>query len=155
MYEKYEELGSIIKYFYENHNDKGNINLYYEEVPKDFKEPSLYFPTPIVSSNNFSLESFQNSFMWFIKIFDKTTLKVQETAMEITNNLAGQRYLIPIYNADGAKTNRYIRINNVNLRKIDMGVIQIELEFNLAYFFNTPDYVKFTKFYTKNKLKED
>jgi len=155
MYEEFEELGSIIKFFYENHNKKDEIALYFEEVPKGFKEPSIYFPTPLMSSNNYTTHSFQNSYTWIIKLFDKTTLEAQEAAMWIVNVLADKRYIIRVYNTEGIATNRYIKIDSVEARKIDMGVMQIELKFNLAYFFNKPDWTKFKEFYLKDKTKED
>lgn len=155
MYEEFEELGSIIKFFYENHNKKDKIALYFEEVPKDFKEPSIYFPTPFMTSKNFTTHSFQNSYTWLIKLFDKATSEAQNTAMQLVNKLADNRYFIPIFSYDNVLTGRYVKIKNIEFRKIDMGVIQIEIKFNLAYFFNAPKYVKFQKFYIEENLKKE
>jgi len=158
MYEVYEELGSIVRFFYENHNKKDQLSkdtIYYEEVPKGFKEPSIYFPTPLMSSNNYTTHSFQNSYTWLVKLFDKTTTEAQESAMKLVNILANNRYFIQVFNADNTITNRYVKIDSVDMRKLDEGVMQIELRFNLAYFFNTPDYIKFVKFNINEIEKEE
>jgi len=154
MFEKYEELGSIVKFFYENHDRKNDLELYFEEVPVDFKEPSIYFPAPSIFSNFFTTHSFLNTYAWYIKIFDNSSYKAQESAMKIVNKVADNRYHIPIYNYENQATERYVKIDYIEQKKVDIGTIQIEIRFNLAYFFNREDYIKFTQFDINETVKK-
>lgn len=153
MFEEFEELGSIVKFFYENHNKKDKIKLYFEEVEKEFQEPCIYFPTPLISQDNFTTTSFKNSYTWFIKLFDKSSYEAQISAMKLSNSIANNKYKIPILNYDGTKTNRYVTIKNMETRKIGEGTIEVTIVFDLCYFYSE-NYQKFVNFFVNKNIKE-
>lgn len=151
-YKGFNEIASVISFIINSHTDK-NITYYLEEVPKDFKEPSIYFPTPSITSKNHTMQCFLWQYNWFIKVFDTTTLKAQFNAMKILQDISANRFFIQVVNEDGSKTDSYVKLMDTNLRKIDVGVMELSFRIDLGYFFPILDPDKIQKFITNTELK--
>lgn len=117
------EIGSIVKTF----QSINKVPVYIDLIPKNFSVPSMYFPTPQTDSYRSSFSGFTKDYQIFVKVFDKSSLLAQNAAENITNNILENHSVIPIYNPDGTQSGYYLRIDKIVSRKIDEGVIQIEI----------------------------
>lgn len=114
------EIGSIIKCF----NDVNKVKVYIDTVPQDFIIPSMYFPKPLTDGGVDSFSSYTNDYQMFVKIFEKDSIKAYEKAESIMEYIKKARYIIPIYNPDGTKSNNFLRIDRLNSRELESGVRQ-------------------------------
>lgn len=112
-----------------------NINTwYFEEIPENFKYPSLYFPIEVVTKND-TLDTYIVCYMIFMKIFDLSTSKANETAFKIIHELNKYKNKISILNVDGTETGHFIRIYDEKMKKLDKGIIQIQLTWDSSFFY--------------------
>lgn len=120
--------------------NKNPVHIYFDDVPKEFKLPSMFYPMPeLIMSTNDTTSSYKNSYQVFINIFDDTTrkamMKAQELAVEILNN-GGK---IPLIDKDGVSLNRNLKINKVSTSKVDKGISQLQIQWDSTYEFIVSD----------------
>lgn len=142
------EIGSIIKNFQSNNN----VPVYIDVIPEEFKLPSMYFPTPQTEVYRSSFTSFTKDYQMFVKIFDKSSLLAQNAAENITEKILENHSVIPIYNPDGSESGYYLRIDKIVSRKIDEGVVQIEINWRSNRQFYKENVQKINNFYIDIKI---
>lgn len=142
------EIGSIIKCF----NDVNKVKVYIDTVPQDFIIPSMYFPKPLTDGDIDSFSSYTNDYQMFVKIFETDSIKSYETAESIMEHIKKARYIIPIYNADGTKSNNFLRIDKLISREIESGVRQIEVRWRSRRRFVVENVDKIKKINLRMKL---
>lgn len=146
-----QEIGSIAKYMYDV---SGIENIYFDEVPQNFKRPSLYFPTPIQIQRGDTVNTYAYMNSLFVKVFDKKTKESYGKAAAIVSSISRNRNLIPLFKEDGTQENKGIRIKKVSTKKLDIGTIQIELQWDSVFAYTEETYVKVQRFYFDMKEKE-
>lgn len=103
------DMGSIAKYISDL---TGITTLYFESIPEKFKYPSLFFKK-VFNPQNDTLCSFRTENTLRVKIFEP------KRSLTIAQNIAEAIYLrnrkIPILDRDGSKTNRNLKIKNVEI----------------------------------------
>ncbi len=122
-----QELASIIHTVLDA---AGEVTPYYHKQAKDFMVPSIYFPVPDKFSGSNSLSSYEISFMWLIKVYASDTMSAYEIASNVLEDIVSHRNLIPLYNMDGSLTGKSLRVKFPKLRKIEEGIVQIQIEWN-------------------------
>ncbi|QIB26099.1 hypothetical protein [Caloranaerobacter azorensis] len=145
------EIGSIAKYMYDV---SGIKNIYFDEVPQDFKKPSLYFPTPMQIQRGDTVNSYAYMNSLFVKVFDEKTRDAYSKAATIVNSISKNRNLIPLVKEDGAQDNKGIRLRKVSIKKLDVGTIQIEVQWDSVFAYTEETYAKVQRFYFDMKEKE-
>lgn len=146
------EIGSIVKFFMDN----GSFNPYYEEIPEGFKRPALYFPPLEVTSGGDTLETYKNNYSFFIKIFDEKSGVSYDKAMNIVEKIKAKRFKIPLFDSNLTSYNsKYLRFNNIEVRKLDQGVTQIYLSWYSSYLYDKIQVEKIQKFFTDVKMKKE
>lgn len=145
-----QELASIAKYM---NGITGINNIYFDEVPEGFKRPSLYFPVLEQITRGDTLTSFAYMNTWFIKVFDKETKPAFTTASNIVDTICKNKNLIPLVNEDGSPTGKGIRLKEIKLNKLDIGTIQIQVDWDSVYEFKEESYLKMQSFYFDIQIK--
>jgi len=107
--------------------DAVKVKPYFQEVPENMQTPCVFYPVPEQSGGNFSTSAYKTDFVMYVKFFDHSTGSAYELASEVLQRLMLQRGKVPIVDADGKETESRFRIGNPTLRKIDLGVVQLEL----------------------------
>lgn len=122
-----QELASIIHTVLEAAN---NPTPYYQNVPEGFDVPSVFFPVPEKFAGSSSLSSYEISYMWFIKFYASESADAFIMASNVLEHIVSRRNAIPLYNTDGTLTGKSMRIDFPRIRKIEDGVIQMQIEWN-------------------------
>lgn len=117
------EVNSIVNYF----KEINPVKVYFEKIAGSVTTPSMYFAIPKVESNVDSFSSYINKYQLFVEINDTSSSKAYDTGENIVENIKSKRYMIPVYEEDGTKTNKYIRIDKAALKETENGIVQIEL----------------------------
>ncbi len=126
----------------------GEVTPYYHKQAKDFMVPSIYFPVPDKFSGSNSLSSYEISFMWLIKVYASDTMSAYEIASNVLEDIVSHRNLIPLYNMDGSLTGKSLRVNFPKLRKIEEGIVQIQIEWSCIRSYYQETAVKMAEFKT-------
>ena len=121
-----QELASIAKFVIEA---SGNPQPYYNNIPQNFQYPSVYFPMPEISAKGDTLKTYAADYAWYIKFFAQSREEAYKLAFRAFTQISRKRCLIPIYNQDGSKAGKGIRIALPSVKVIDEGVAQLEITF--------------------------
>lgn len=122
-----QELASIARFIYDN---TGIKSVHYDEMPKNFKTPSLYFPVPEVITRGDTMLSYAIMYSWFIKIYDVSSNVAYNKAFSALNEIKQKKNLIPIINTDGTLQGKKFRIKDPRISKLDIGVIQLQIDWD-------------------------
>lgn len=145
------ETGSIIRYIKDLTNNK--LQYLYHKIPEDFTKPSIYFPTPEFRTILSSTSSYILNYMWLIKIFAPTTEKAYEIARNINFVISNNRFLIPIINMDGSKSNKAFTVTNIAISKADEGVYTLQIDWNSVRYYTENEVQKMRKHFESYKFK--
>lgn len=111
-----QEAASIMRYVLDA---AGSPRPYYHNIPQAFAVPSVFFPTPEVTTGPDTFLSYGVDFQWYIKIFAKTTERAYEKGLRVLTAIQAGRRLIPLLNEEGEATGERLRINDPALKAID------------------------------------
>ena len=145
------ETGSIAKLFLENNN----VKAFYDEVPKDFERPCIYFPTITVSSKTDSMTTYKDSYSWYIKMFDGKTSISYNKSIEIAEIIKKNRYKIKLYNSDGTEYGKNLTIRTIEVSKFDEGVCQVYITWYSSYKYNVEVQEKIINFFVDYNIKQE
>lgn len=146
------EAGSIMKFMYDAFPQKP-VTTYTQEVPESFSVPSLYFPPPDGDGERATLTSYFENNSMYVKVFHSNSLLAGESARTVCDAIRSSRFAIPVYDDNGAKTNAYIRISDVNSRIVDRGVAQITVDWQSKQPYTHEEYQKINEFNISDGLK--
>lgn len=117
------EIASLYHFIY----DLIKLESYFDIIPQDMIIPSIFYPTPTVLTSSFSTSAFENSFKIYANIFDISSINAYEKTVEIATAIGKNRNKIPIIDDDGNATNKNVRFDSINYKKVDEGVYQLEI----------------------------
>ncbi|MCI9417832.1 MAG: hypothetical protein HFI82_10615 [Eubacterium sp.] len=117
---------------------------YFGEIPEGIATPSAYFPVPEMLGKEHSLNSFKNSFTLYIKVFDKNSIDSYSAASEIINKIQSAKKKIPLYDSEGNLTDKVFHVKRVLLKKIDVGVTQLTVEWDAHASYQYAESIKST-----------
>lgn len=146
-----QETASIINLIKSIVGEK--IEYLYHKVPVNFTKPTIYFPVPEFKTFLSSTSCYEVSYMWLIKVFAQTTEKAYEIARDIVINIANNRYLIPIVNEDGHKSNKAFTILEPRISKADTGVYTIEINWYSVRLYTEKEVIKMRKHFESYYIK--
>lgn len=115
---------------------------YFGELPSGIATPSAYFPVPELQGNEHSLNSYENSFSLYIKIFHKDSMKSYTIASEIVKQVQYSKKEIPLYDKDGKITDKNFLVKSITAKNIDVGVTQLTITWNTHTSYIKPEVVK-------------
>lgn len=138
-----QEIASIINYIMSVVDSKTEKCLH--KVPVDFTKPSIYFPVLEFSTSLSSISSYKISYMWLIKVFASTTEKAYVMARDIVQSIADNRYLIPLINKDGTKSDKSFTVDEPKISKADNGVYTIEIDWDSVRLYTEKEVLKMRK----------
>ncbi|MDO4301644.1 MAG: hypothetical protein Q4D26_09680 [Clostridia bacterium] len=138
-----QEISSIIKYIM-SVIDEG-IECLIHKIPMNFNKPSIYFPVPEFRTNLSSTSCYEVSYMWLIKVFAPDDLQAYSIASDIVLGIASNRYLIPLLNDDGTKTEKSFTIYEPRISKVDNGVYTIEIDWDSIRLYTEKEVMKMRK----------
>lgn len=147
-----QELASIIHTVLDA---AGDVTPYYHQQAKDFMVPSVFFPVPEMFGGSSSLSSYEISYMWFIKFFASDSADALTTASNVLEHIVSHRNAIPLYNTDGTLTGKSMRVDFPRIRKIEDGVIQMQIEWSSIRSYVETEAVKVVQFDSNIKLKNN
>lgn len=111
-----QEAASVMRYVLEA---AGSPAPYYHNVPERFQIPSVFFPTPEVTTGPDTFVSYGADFQWHIKFFARTTEAAYEKGKRALTAIQAGRRLIPLLDADGNKTGERLRVYDPSLKALD------------------------------------
>lgn len=106
--------------------------LYTDNIPSDFKVPSLYFPPTEMDPSGSALNSYRTDYTIYAKVFAATRQDAMDIAGVIVQEIMRLRCLLPVYNPDGTESGELIKVNPPAARVIDEGVAQINLAYHIV-----------------------
>lgn len=106
----------------------GKVKPYYCNIPENFAVPSVYFPKPDVTSGNDTFSTYSAEYTIFINFFHSSTELAYELALPVLHKINAARRLIPLINETGENTGKYVRIKNVELKKVDECAYQMQID---------------------------
>lgn len=124
------ETASIAKFVIENAVE-GTVP-YYEEMRADFAVPSVFFPSPVVISGEDTLSSYTLTYSCSLIVFDKNNDLAFANAKRIVEAIRGNKCLIPVVDADGDITGKYIRITQCDISPNDDCAKSIDLKWKIS-----------------------
>ncbi len=119
-----QELASIMNFCYEN---SGKPAVYYYKMPEDFAVPSLYFPTPEITTIGETFLTYAIDYMWIINCFHTHSELAYALGFDILTSLKVHRNLIPLLDETGKGTGQGLRLNDPSLKVVDTGAAQLTL----------------------------
>lgn len=111
------ETASIAKFIIENAVE-GTVP-YYEEMRENFAVPSVFFPSPVVSSSEHTVSSYSFIYSWSVVVFATNDDLAYENAIRIAKAIRDNAMLIPVVDSDGQPTDDYIRITKCEINAND------------------------------------
>lgn len=110
----------------------GGIPVFYEDnVPENFYIPSLYFPAPELIPEASALNSYQEKYSIYAKVFALTRKEAGELACKITRGIMGRQGMIPVYNEDGTDSGMSLKVEPPASRIVDEGLAQVTLSYKI------------------------
>ena len=106
----------------------GDINPYYWDVPQDFKRPAMYFPQPEIDTGGDTLGTYASEYAWYINVFADTTEEAHGIARRVLTALKRAKNYVPLLNEDGEATGKKLRLKDPGLKRGDVGVAQLTIE---------------------------
>ncbi|MCM1228036.1 MAG: hypothetical protein NC320_11555 [Clostridium sp.] len=120
-----KETASVIKFVTDA---TGGATPYYHNMPENFAVPSVYFPSPEIIGGNDTFSTYSAEYTMFINFFHSSTELAYELALPVLNKIEAVRRIIPIFEETGKATGKYVRIKNVELKKADECVYQMQVD---------------------------
>ena len=138
-----QEMASIIKFILEK---AGSPPPYYNEVPEGFLLPSVYFPSPEVTSDGDTFRTYALKYAWFINFFHVDKASAYNLAFPVLTAIRKARNLIPLIGVDGKPTGDIFRIKDPSLKGVDdsLGASQLTIEWDSARPYDDPESQKMT-----------
>lgn len=119
----------------------------YHNVPEGFAVPSVFFPVPEQFGGSSSLSSYEISYMWFIKFFASESADAYSMASNVLEHIVSRRNAIPLYDTEGELIGKSMRIGYPRIRKIEDGVVQMQIEWNsIRPYYEETEPIKATSF---------
>ncbi len=128
-----QEIASAIKFI---HSACGSPTPYYWNVPQDFVVPSIYFPTPEITTFGDTLSSYRYEYMWHIKCFAKVTQDAHSMALSVVTAIREARNLVPLIDVNGNVDGKGFRLLDPSMRSIEDGVCQITIQWKSPRAYN-------------------
>lgn len=138
-----QELASIIKYTLDTTK---NPSPYYYEVPQNFTVPSVYFPTPELTTGGETFLTYSVDYIWFIKLFHKTTQEAYALGLMALTAIKANRNLIPLITETGEAAGKKVRLNDPSLKTLDNGAAQLTLSWRSRRPYNAEEAIKMQRF---------
>lgn len=108
----------------------GKTSVYYDEIPKDFQIPAIYFPTPNVDSDSDALGYYQFHYIMAVKFFHSNNESAYNMALSAINSIRSSHNYIPVVDNEGIRTGDLLRVSDPNIRKVDSGIYQVEIQWD-------------------------
>lgn len=106
----------------------GNVKSYYRNMLEDFYVPSIYFPSPEIISESDTFDGYKAEYTMFVNFFHSSTELAYELALPVLHKINAARRLIPLVDEKGRNTGKYIRVKNVQLKKVDECAYQMQID---------------------------
>lgn len=142
-----QELASIMKFTLDRAN---NPSPYYYEVPQHFTVPAVYFPTPEISTRGETFLTYSMEYVWYIKIFHKSSQEAYSLGLSVLTAIKGKRNLIPLIETTGERAEGNIRLDDPKLKVLDNGAAQLSLSWTSRRPYNAEETVKMQSYEVEN-----
>ncbi len=133
-----QEIASAMKFIIKN---SGSPAPYYYKVPQDFFVPAVYFPSPEIESDGYTLNTYALTYSWFIKFFDKNTQSAYAAGLAALTALQDARNVIPLIDTTGKLTGRGFRLKDPKLKPLDSAA-QLTLSWESPRPYYAPEHEK-------------
>jgi len=121
-----QELASIMRFILDATDSPAP---YYHTIPEDFLVPSVYFPTPEITSDGETFLTYRLDYVWYISFFHSTTEDAYAMAHKALTAIKEARNLIPLISDTGAATGKGLRTKDPELKKVADGAYRLVIEF--------------------------
>ena len=125
------------------------LKEYFREIPENICTPSIYYPNPELSAGYDTFTSYKNEYFMNVKVIGKSTEESSKIASEIVNAIQSEKRRIPMPDEKGKMTGHVCTIDTMEIKQIDTGVTQIQLEWKVRKNMKQPDKVQNFKFRRK------
>ena len=95
----------------------GDINPYYWDVPQ-----------PEIDTGGDTLGTYASEYAWYINVFADTTEEAHGIARRVLTALKRAKNYVPLLNEDGEATGKKLRLKDPGLKRGDVGVAQLTIE---------------------------
>ena len=139
-----KEIASIIRFILES---CGNPVPYYHNMPESFIVPSVYLPVPEVSQIPDTMSAYGAEYTMFVNFFHSSTELAYELALPAFQRINDYGKLIPMVDISGEKTGEYVRLKNIQIKKADECVYEMQIDWIIRRPFIKEEYELIQNFY--------
>lgn len=107
---------------------------YFDDVPKDFAVPSLYFPVPQTRSKKVTFQTYLTTIRVEAWFFAATDWEAYADAANVRDCLLLDDCRIDVMEKDGTLTGKIFRVTEPEIREIDTGIVK--LSFEIRHYFS-------------------
>ena len=140
-----QEIASIITFML---NSAGNPTPYYNEVKEGFAVPSMFFPTPRIDTDGETLNTYKMSYSLDVMCFHRTTQEAYEIALKTLTAIKAARNYVPLIGEDGKPTGQLLRLDDPEIKEVDIGAYQISVAWDSRRPYNFVDYTRVQEYFT-------
>jgi hypothetical protein len=137
-----QEIASLVHFF-----KPMGLTEYFGRLPQDIRTPSVFYPVPEITGNEYTLSAYSNSYSLFLQVFDRDDLSSYSIAAKMQRMIQAAKNTIPVYDEDGKPAGYHFRIKRLSVKNIDTGVTQIEITWDCAVLYDTDAAEKVQNFY--------
>ncbi|MGN0332175.1 MAG: hypothetical protein ACI4D9_03975 [Lachnospiraceae bacterium] len=127
------------------------LKEYFREIPENICTPSIYYPNPEISAGYDTFTSYKNSYVMYVKVIGKNTEESSGIAGEIVNSIQNSRRRIQMPDEKGKMTSKVCVIRRMDVKTIDTGITQVELEWDVRKNMDRPDKIQNFRFRRNEK----
>lgn len=122
------------------------ITAYFNQVPQNFKIPSIFFPPAEVRAGNYTMGSYLLQYSWYLKFFAKSKGAAYQLAHRTMESLYRQKNKIALINEAGGLTGEVIRIKHAEMKDLDQNAYELMIEWEVVRPYDTQETVKMQKY---------
>lgn len=126
-----QSLAAVVRFIQDNSEE--GTKLYFDEIPENFYVPSVYFQIPYTAGRKATLSSYCTTMtmnIWFMAHMD---WDAQAQAAEMRDEIMLHDCRIPVVDEEGKETGKTLRVTPPSTRKIDEGIVQLSLSFDVYF----------------------
>lgn len=126
-----QHLASVVRYIQDN--SKEGTKWYFDEIPEDFFVPSVYFQTPTISGSKATLSTYKSSYILNCWIMDLKDWDAYSRTEDLRDSILLDNCEIPLVDISGKRTGKSVRTGIPEMRKIDEGIMQLMIPFDVYF----------------------
>ncbi len=100
---------------------------YFNEQPEDVITPCVFYPCSRQSTDDYSLNAYATNFTMYVVFMDVFTENAYAMTNTVLHKLMKNKQKVRIVDNDGVKTDKHIRLEHSEIKKVENEVYEMKL----------------------------